>query len=140
MTDARPCLHHVVFAVEREHQDAAAKLWNDLGFEFVEIDLADIGLRVLLDWSRGIELIAPTDDRAAEGARVRQFLDDRGEGVYSIVVLTNDIDGPVSVAERYGATVQLRQDRGGDGFALEEAMLSPVHGMPITFIATDLEP
>jgi methylmalonyl-CoA/ethylmalonyl-CoA epimerase len=140
MTDARPCLHHVVFGVERAHQDAAANLWTDLGFDFVEIDLPDIGLRVLLDWSRGIELISPTDDRGAEGARVRQFLDDRGEGVYSIVVLTSDIDGPVSVAGRHGAALQLRQDRGGDGFELEEAMLSPVHGMPITFIATDLQP
>jgi hypothetical protein len=42
------------------------------------------------------------------------------------------------VAGRYGATLQLRQDRSGDGFALEEAMLNPVYGMPITFIATDL--
>jgi hypothetical protein len=138
MPDARPFLHHVVFCVERTHQDDAASFWKDLGFELVEIDLPDVGLRVLLDWSRGIEIISPSDVNAAEGARVQQFLDTRGEGVYSIVVLTSDIDGPLSVAARYGATLQLRQDRSGDGFALEEAMLSPVHGMPITFIATDL--
>ena len=138
MADARPCLHHVVFCVERSHQDDAASFWRDLGFELVEIDLADVGLRVLLDWSRGVEIISPSDVNAAEGARVQQFLDERGEGVYSVVVLTNDIDGPLSVAARYRATPQLRQDRSGDGFALEEAMLSPVHGMPITFIATDL--
>ena len=138
MVDMRPSLHHVVFCVERAHQDDAANFWKDLGFEFAEIDLADVGLRVLLDWTRGIEIISPSDVNAAEGARVQQFLDTRGEGVYSIVVLTSDIDGPLSVAARYGATLQLRQDRSGDGFALEEAMLSPVHGMPITFIATDL--
>ena len=138
MPDARPVLHHVVFCVERAHQDEAASLWTELGFEFVEIDLADVGLRVLLDWGRGIELISPSDARGEEGARVRRFLDERGEGVYSVVVLTSDIDGPAAVAARYGATLLLRQDRGGDGFALEEAMLSPVHGMPITFIATDL--
>jgi len=140
VADARPCLHHVVFCVERSHQDAAADLWNELGFELVEIDLPDVGLRVLLDWSRGIEIISPSDVTASEGARVQQFLDDRGEGVYSVVVLTSDIDGPVSVAGRYGATLQLRQDRSGDGFRLDEAMLGPVHGMPITFIATDLQP
>lgn len=138
MTDARPCLHHVVFCVERAHQDEAANFWTDLGFELVEIDLADVGLRVLLDWSRGIEIISPSDVTAAEGARVQRFLDERGEGVYSVVVLTNDIDGPLSVANRYGASPQLRQDRSGEGFALEEAMLGAVHGMPITFIATDL--
>jgi methylmalonyl-CoA/ethylmalonyl-CoA epimerase len=140
MAEARPFLHHVVFCVERAHQDAAAGFWTDLGFQLVEIDLPDVGLRVLLDWSRGIEIISPSDVSASEGARVQQFLDERGEGVYSVVVLTSDIDGPLSVAVRYGATLQLRQDRGGDGFALEEAMLSPVHGMPITFIATDLQP
>ena len=138
MTDMRPCLHHVVFCVEHAHQDHAADLWKDLGFELAEIDLPDVGLRVLLDWSRGVEIISPSDVNAAEGARVQEFLDAHGEGVYSVVVLTNDIDGPVSVAARYGATLVLRQDRGGDGFALEEAMLSPVHGMPVTFIATDL--
>jgi len=138
VADARPCLHHVVFCVERAHQDDAANLWTDLGFELIEIDLADVGLRVLLDWGRGIEIISPSDVTASEGARVQQFLDERGEGVYSVVVLTTDIDGPLSVASRYGATALLRQDRSGDGFVLEEAMLSTVHGMPVTFIATDL--
>jgi methylmalonyl-CoA/ethylmalonyl-CoA epimerase len=138
VADARPCLHHVVFCVERAHQDAAANFWKDLGFELVEINLADVGLRVLLDWGRGVEIISPSDVSAAEGARVQRFLDERGEGIYSVVVLTSDIDGPLSVAGRYGATSQLRQDRSGDGYALEEAMLSPVHGMSITFIATDL--
>ena len=138
MDDARPLLHHVVFCVEPAHQDDAANFWKDLGFELAEIDLPDVGLRVLLDWGRGIEIISPSDVNAAEGARVRRFLDERGEGVYSVVVLTSDIDGPVSVAGRYGAALVLRQDRGGEGFALEEAMLSSVQGMPVTFIATDL--
>jgi methylmalonyl-CoA/ethylmalonyl-CoA epimerase len=138
VVDMRPSLHHVVFCVERAHQDDAANFWKDLGFEFAEIDLADVGLRVLLDWTRGIEIISPSDINAAEGARVQQFLAERGEGVYSVVVLANDIDDPLSVAARYGATPQMRQDRSGDGFALEEATLSPVYGMPITFIATDL--
>jgi methylmalonyl-CoA/ethylmalonyl-CoA epimerase len=138
VTDPRPCLHHVVFCVERAHQDDAANFWKELGFELVEIDLPDVGLRVLLDWSRGVEIISPSDVNAAKGARVQEFLDAHGEGVYSVVVLTSDIDGPLSVAARYGATLLLQQDRSGDGFALEEAMLSPVRGMPVTFIATDL--
>jgi hypothetical protein len=137
MPESLPHVHHVVFSVERAHQDDAASFWKALGFEFIEIDLPDIGLRVLLDWGRGIEIISPTD-ATAEGARVQQFLNEQGEGVYSIVVRTSDIDGPLSVAGRYGATPLVRQDRGGDGFELEEAMLSPIHGMPITFIATDL--
>ena len=100
MSDARPCLHHVVFCVEREHQDGAASLWTDLGFELVEIDLPDVGLRVLLDWGRGVEIISPSDVTAAEGERVQRLLDERGEGVYSVVVLTSDIEGALSVAHR----------------------------------------
>ena len=34
MADARPSLHHVVFCVERAHQDDAATFWKELGFEF----------------------------------------------------------------------------------------------------------
>jgi len=139
MPDTLPCLHHVVFSVERAHQDEAATFWTEIGFAFIEIDLPDIGLRVLLDWNRGIEIISPTDPTAAEGARVRQFLDEHGEGVYSIVVQTGSIEGPLSVATRYGSKPLIRQDRGGDGFELDETMLSPVHGMPITFISTDLK-
>jgi hypothetical protein len=139
MPEALPCLHHVVFSVEPEHQDAAATFWTEIGFEFIEIVLSDVGLRVLLDWNGGIEIISPTDPVVGEGARVRRFLDESGEGVYSIVVQTGDIEGPLSVASRYGANPLIRHDRGGDGFELEETMLNPVYGMPITFITTDLK-
>ncbi|MCU0270091.1 MAG: hypothetical protein MUF83_15790, partial [Acidimicrobiales bacterium] len=54
-----PSLHHVVFCVHAENQDRAADFWRDLGFEFADIDVPDVGLRVLLDWTRGIEIISP---------------------------------------------------------------------------------
>jgi methylmalonyl-CoA/ethylmalonyl-CoA epimerase len=138
MTEPLPCLHHVVFCVHREHQDDAAAFWRDLGFEFAEIDLPDVGLRVLLDWDRGIEIISPTDLVVDESAQVRRFLDERGEGVYSVVVRTTDIAAPVSIAERHGATVAFQQHRGDENFQLDEVMLDPIHGMPVTFLATDL--
>jgi len=53
-------LHHVVFCVEPDDHDAAADIWRALGFEFAEILLEDISLRVLLDWTRGIEIVSPT--------------------------------------------------------------------------------
>jgi methylmalonyl-CoA/ethylmalonyl-CoA epimerase len=83
--NSQPSLHHVVFCVEPDHQDAAADLWRTLGFEFAEFLLDDVSLRVLLDWTRGIEIIAPTSDDASECAG-RSFLDQHGEGVYSVVV------------------------------------------------------
>lgn len=78
MTDP-PRLHHVVFAVARERQDAAGKLFTELGFTLNDIDLEHLGLRVLLDWDRGIELISPGPESDAEVATsVSQFLADHG--------------------------------------------------------------
>jgi hypothetical protein len=70
-----PSLHHVVFCVEPDNQDAAADIWRTLGFEFVEILLDDVSLRVLLDWTRGIEIVSPTTSDATVCA-ARSFLNE----------------------------------------------------------------
>jgi methylmalonyl-CoA/ethylmalonyl-CoA epimerase len=132
-----PSLHHVVFCVEPQHQNAAAEVWRALGFEFVEITLDDVALRVLLDWSRGIEIISPTTEDATVCA-ARAFLDEHGEGVYSVVVRTTNISTATDGTRHSGADVAYHQNRGGDGYSLEEAMLTPVFGMPITLLETDL--
>jgi 4-hydroxyphenylpyruvate dioxygenase-like putative hemolysin len=137
MADATPSLHHVVFCVRSENQESAAAFWRDLGFEFVDIDLPEIGLRVLLDWDRGVEVIAPTEGAGEMAAPFLQFLDEHGEGVYSVVVRTVDVDAPISIAARYGATVEYQQHRDDAGYSLDEASLNPLHGMRVTFIATD---
>jgi 4-hydroxyphenylpyruvate dioxygenase-like putative hemolysin len=137
MADATPSLHHVVFCVRRVNQDETAAFWRDLGFEFVDIDLPDVGLRVLLDWDRGIEIIAPTEGAGEAAAPFVQFLDEHGEGVYSVVVRTADVSAPISIAARYGATVEYQQHRDDGGHSLDEASLSPMHGMRLTFLATD---
>ena len=138
MPEPLPRVHHVVFCVHRKHQDEAAAFWADLGFTFTDIDLPDLGLRVLLDWDRGIEIISPTDSAGDESAHARRFLDEQGEGVYSIVVRTIDITEPVSIAARHGAAVAFQQHRSDENFELDEAMLHPIHGMPVTILATDL--
>jgi hypothetical protein len=139
VTNSVPALHHVVFCVQRENQDRAASFWQELGFAFVDIDLPDVGLRVLLDWDRGIEIISPTAAAGPEAADVAQFLAERGEGVYSVVVRTADVAAPISVAERYGVRVDYQQHRGSqeEGYQLDEARLSPLFGMPVTVLATD---
>jgi 4-hydroxyphenylpyruvate dioxygenase-like putative hemolysin len=137
MTDTVPSVHHVVFCVQREHQDEAVDFWRALGFEFAEIDLPAEGLRVLLDWDRGIEVIAPTAAGGSESAHVEQFLDQHGEGVYSVVVRTADVAGPIAVAATYGAEVEYQQHREAPGFTLDEARLAPLHGMAVTLLATD---
>ena len=132
---AKPHVHHIVFCVEPEHQDRAAELWRELGFQFAEIVLDDVGLRVLLDWTGGVEIISPTSSSATDA---RAFLDTHGDGVYSVVVRTDDIDAATDIARGHGASVALHHHRDGPGYTLEEVMLTPVLGMPVTLLATDL--
>jgi 4-hydroxyphenylpyruvate dioxygenase-like putative hemolysin len=130
-------LHHVVFCVHLENQDRAAAYWRDLGLTFQEIPLVEEGLRVLLDWSAGIELVSPTEQAGTETARFRAFLDEHGEGVCSVVVRTQEVDGPIAVASHHGAQVRYQQHREDGDVVLDEADLTPVFGMPVTLLATN---
>ena len=112
-------LHHVVFCVRPENQDHAAELWRDLGLTFMEVDLDDLGLRVLIDWEAGIEVVAPT-----------------GPGD-SIVMSVSEVSGPTEIAARYGAPVRYEQRREHGGLRIDEVSLEPVHGMAVTFLATE---
>jgi len=87
--------------------------------------------------AREIEIIAPTEAAGPEAADVQQFLEQHGVGMYSVVVRTADVARPISVAATYGADVEFQQHREGAGFALDEARLRPLHGMPVTILATD---
>ncbi len=126
-----------MFCVEPENQDAAADVWRNLGFEFVEILLDDVSLRVLLDWTRGIEIVSPTTSDATL-CEARSFLNEQGEGVYSVVVRTRAISAATESMRRGGAELTYLQSRSGDGYTLEEAQFAPVFGMPITLLETDL--
>ena len=132
-----PSLHHVVFCVEPNNQDAAADVWRTLGLEFVEILLDDVSLRVLLDWTRGVEIISPTTTDATACA-ARAFLNEHGEGIYSVVMRAETISDATEHMRRHGAELTYHQSRSGDGYTLEEAQFAPVFGMQITLLETDL--
>jgi len=135
-SDHAPRLHHVVFCVRPENQEPAAQFWRDLGLEFQEIVLVPEGLRVLLDWSAGIEIISPRVEGGSETERFQQFLDERGEGVCSVVVKAPTVETPIEVAIRHGSSVRYQQHREDGGYVLDEADLVPIHGMPVTLLAT----
>lgn len=93
MTDSpeEPRLHHVVCAVARQQHDAVAELFTDLGFVFENLELNELGLHVHLDWKRGIELVSPISESTAPVANsVRQFLDSKGNGIYTVVLRLPD--------------------------------------------------
>ncbi len=130
-------MHHVVFAVPQEQLLQAEQFFSELGFRFHTIQLDDMGLRVLLDWDRGLELVTPQSSRAGGTGEVAQFLQRNGPGVYSVVIRVGDASAAEQVAQRYGARTQFQQHRGGDGFDLDEIEVS-VLGLPLTFLSTDL--
>ena len=130
-------VHHVVFAVPREQLSETAQFFSELGFRFQTIELEDVGLRVLLDWDGGLELVTPLSAAADGAGEVEQFLQQNGPGVYSVVIPVGDAPAAEQVARRYGARTRFRQHRGGDGFELDEIEIS-VLGLPLTLLSTDL--
>jgi methylmalonyl-CoA/ethylmalonyl-CoA epimerase len=141
MTDSPPRLHHVVFAVARERHDVVGQLFTELGFSFEDIKLEELGLRVLLDWNRGIELISPNPGATAEvAASVTEFLASHGDGVFTVVVQVPGASAAEDIAKRYGSITRFQQgfdDTAASGNYLQEIDLS-VLGLPLTFLSTNL--
>ena len=130
-------VHHVVFAVPPEQLPEAVQFFSELGFRFQDIAVEDVGLRVLLDWDGGLELVTPLSSEAEGAGAVTEFLQRNGPGVYSVVIRVGDAPTAEQVAKRYGAQTRFHQHRGGEGFELDEIELS-VLGLPLTFLSTDL--
>jgi hypothetical protein len=138
-------LHHVVFVVRAENQDLAADYWRALGMTFAEVPLEEEGIRVLLDWSGGIEIVSPAARAGTETARFEAFLAERGEGPYSVVVRTDDYDTAKAAVRGFGVEVRYEQHRehrehgeGEGAVVVDEADLEPVLGMGVTLLSTNL--
>ena len=141
MSEPSPRLHHVVFAVARERHETVGQLFAELGFSFEKIELEHLGIEVLLDWNRGIELISPNPGSTAEVAvSVTDFLASRGDGVFTVVVQVPGASEAEDIAKRYGSITRFRQgfdDLANSGNYFEEIDLS-VLGLPLTFLSTNL--
>jgi hypothetical protein len=119
-----------------ENQENAAGFWRELGLTFTEICLPKEGLRVLVDFSAGIEVVSPVEPAGTLTDSFRAFLNERGEGIFTVVMRTEDVQAPVSTALRHGATVLYQNRTDVGGVIVDEATLTPVRAMPVTFIAT----
>ncbi len=138
MTQEGLHLHHVVFAVALERLDAVAQMFTDLGFTLQPAELTEFGLRIHLDWERGIEIVSPVAGSAAAVATsVAEFLDQKGDGIYTVVIRVPGAAAAESVAERYGARIRFRQKLEGAGTHLEEIDLS-VFDLPLTLLDTNI--
>ncbi|MEV5361062.1 hypothetical protein AB0K45_12175 [Micrococcus luteus] len=128
----------MVFAVAADRHDETARLFADLGYTLESAELAELGLRVSLDWSGGIELISTLTGATADvAASVDAHLAEHGDGVYTVVLRIPDASDAETVAERYGGVTRFRQHIEGEGTYLTEVDLS-VRNLPLTLLATNI--
>jgi 4-hydroxyphenylpyruvate dioxygenase-like putative hemolysin len=131
-------LHHVVFAVAPERQAAVAQMFTELGFNFQNTDLPELGLTIHLDWDGGVELISASPGATADvAASVSDFVQRNGDGVYTVVLRVPTASDAEAVTERYGSRIRFRQSFSGEGSYLEEIDLS-VSGLPLTLLSTNI--
>lgn len=131
-------LHHVVFAVAPDRHDETARLFAELGYTLQAAELAELGVRVSLDWAGGIELISVLPGAGTDVARsVEDFLAAHGDGIYTVVLSVPDAHAAESTVERYGGVTRFRQHIEGGGTYLDEIDLS-VRNLPLTFLATNV--
>jgi hypothetical protein len=138
------CLSHVVYCVRPESFEAATGLWSRaLGVSFDRLDMHDGGLRVSFSLEHGVEVVAPS----ADGPRkFLDFLEQHGEGVYTVVYVVADLDAAEQKLAAVGVPVVDRLVYTGrrpwseEWAALEERVLQPVHGMRFTIGIMDRHP
>ena len=83
-------MSHVVYCVQPENLDSATNLWsNALEVEFDRLDLHDGALRISFSLAHGVEIVAPAPNGPA---KFHQFLEEHGEGVYTVVYVVADIE------------------------------------------------
>ena len=113
-------------------------MFTGLGFTLAPAELTELGLRINLDWAHGIELISPLPGAtSAVAASVGEFLDIKGDGIYTVVLQVPDASDAEAVTERYGAGIRFRQKLEGNGTHLEEIDLS-VFDLPLTLLDTNI--
>jgi methylmalonyl-CoA/ethylmalonyl-CoA epimerase len=147
-------VHHVSWCLEPENMDAAKEMWEQqLGIELIDFVLEADGLRVLLAWDPGVELISPHDPLGPAGTMVRAHLDKQGEGVYATVLLTDDFGSVQTGMKAVGSRLvhpeeaviegvplpngviadDINSVDGNPGFKLSGGLFEEVHGMRLAF-------
>ncbi|MCA1843060.1 MAG: VOC family protein [Actinobacteria bacterium] len=87
-------IDHVAIVVRQENLDDAAARWAEvLGLHYEAIHDEELGVRAFLDLEAGVELIAPLGRTGRFGDFFSRFLDEHGEGLQSVVLRVDDLDG-----------------------------------------------
>jgi hypothetical protein len=134
-------IDHISIGVWPENLESATQTFAEL----LDIKLegpfvsAKSGLTFYIDWDSGIEVVAPTDKDAA-GELVR-FLEEKGEGVFRVVLGVPDQAGSLERARSLGYKTALSSDvfkinpAWRDRYTqIDEALMhGEVHGVRLVF-------
>lgn len=137
-------VHHVAFVVRKENLDRIAARWTEvLGLHFDEVDDEENGLRVLIDMTAGIELIAPHGPTGRFGPFYTRYLEEHGEGFQTVVLRVDDLEAAearaTAAGQRLFPLVHLRGDEPyADRFErYVERPLAPICGTHV--VVADIE-
>lgn len=142
MADGRG-VHHVVWCVRPESWSGVRAFWERvIGVPLDELDLPDLGLKVLVSWQGGVEVMTPAYETGTMSDAARQFLGERGEGVYAVVYDVHDLDSVVSSFTASGGRLLFRKPisadevderklSDGERFSILHAGFDDHHGMRI---------
>ena len=143
LSDGMNGVHHVVWCVRPESFPGLRAFWEgSVGLTLEELDLPELGLKILISWNGGVEIMAPFYETGVLADVARSFLTERGEGVYTVVVNVQGIDGLVASLVDQGASLSFRETiapdavlerklSGGARFSILQAGFERVCGMPI---------
>ncbi|HVW32074.1 MAG TPA: VOC family protein [Acidimicrobiia bacterium] len=134
----------MAFVVRPENLDRVARRWSEvLGLQFDEVDDEEIGLRVMVDMTAGLELIAPHGPTGRYGPFYTRYLEEHGEGFQTVVFRVDDLEAAEQRAAAAGIQILPRVHLTGDeSFAdrferYVELPLSPICGTHV--VVADIE-
>lgn len=108
-------VHHVVWCVWPESWPAVRAFWEKvIGVPLDELDLPDLGLKVLVSWHGGVEVMTPAYETGTMSDAARRFLVERGEGVYAVVYDVRNIEEVVSSFTAHGGRLLFRKPISAD--------------------------
>lgn len=108
-------VHHVVWCIRPENLPRVREFWEQtIGVALEELDLPDLGLRVLISWKGGVEIMSPAYPTGLMVEAARQFLAERGEGVYTVVYGVRGIESVISAFTARGGRLLFRETVSAD--------------------------
>jgi len=102
-------VNRVVIAVK--DIERASRIFSELlGGRFYDAGVVDkYGVRAMVSWDEGIELISPI----TEDSQAARFLREKGEGLYNVIFNVDDVDKAATRAKALGIriteTIELNQ-------------------------------